>query len=422
MKLRSLLLSWILMSTLLSGPLTSAAPIVIPQTSQEVELFAGEAFTDLEKAQQALSKSPKDTTASHRLVEDCVVKTSILESLTFSIIPIPQQVKDLAAKYVVQLKERCKVFLGVVPKFSVARPLFTCVNGAAPFKVLPADRKVTVLSWNICCFSGGLPMLYGGVRPWPERMEGIVREILDLNSDIVCLQEVFSEEAIHALYKRLKEKYAFFYLNIGPREYSFDPEKLGKLSSGLFVASKYLLEDPSFYPYDLSKGETELVRRYGIFMANLSDRLCVCTTHLQPGDDKRDRNIRSNQLKAIQERASKILPTCIFADLNIEYGGDEYERVVVPSFTNHYKWAKNKWTCCELRDAWFNSEKYAKALSQGTLPLEWIDAVLEIKHKNRQTLEVKCEVIPIIRLEDPKNALSDHRPLFSTITLPKQRK
>ncbi len=402
-----------------ASTLGAAPPIAIPQTPQEVEVLAKEAEMDLDKAEEALKKSPQDFITAHNLMEDCFFKTFFLESMTMSSILVPSVVKETAAKFVVQIKARYMAFLSTLPKLSLARPLFSCVRGTAPVKSLPADRKITTLNWNVCCFAGNLSLFFGGVRPWTERMDGIVQQIIDLNPDIVCLQEVFSEVAIDALYRGLKSNFAYFYLHIGPKEYSFDLEKLRRIPSGLFVASKYPLDEPFFYPYNVSKNETEPTRGYGFFMGNLFNRVCICTTHLQPGDEEKDREIRNNQLTAINEHTPKGHSTCIFADLNIEYGSDEYKKSVESRFVNHYKGGKNEWTCCELKDAWFNPEQYSKSLLQGSLPLQRIDAVLEIRRIKKLALGVKCQVVPLVRLDEPKNALSDHNPLFVTITLPK---
>ncbi len=390
----------------------------MPRTVGEVDLFAKYALEDLEQAEKTIqnSQGPVLNPSNHRLMQNCALKTTLLGCLALPSITLPISVKESAGKHAETLRQRYVTFLKSLPESSMPRPQVTCVKGLAASKPFPGDRKISVLSWNICCLGGGLPMLFGGARPWPERINGIAGQILAKKADIVCLQEVFSEDVTDALYDRLKDKYAHFYLNIGPREYSFDLEKIGRLSSGLFVASKYPLDNPRFYPYDLAKRETEAVRGYGIFMGDLFNRVCIATSHLQPGDSKEDRKIRTNQLAAVYGQAPNT-PTCLFADTNINNGSDEYEQEIIPRFINHYNRSEKDWTCCELREAWLHPDQYSKALAEGSLPFRHIDAILEIK-RDGPPLETKCEVVPVGELDCPEKALSDHRALYSTINLP----
>lgn len=61
-----------------------------------------------------------------------------------------------------------------------------------------------------------------------------IEKILTKNPDILCLEGVFLNEDVNFLFSRLKENYAFFYVDIGSIQ-------SGK-NSGLFVASKFVIE------------------------------------------------------------------------------------------------------------------------------------------------------------------------------------
>ncbi|MEC7838927.1 MAG: hypothetical protein VX777_02685 [Chlamydiota bacterium] len=393
--------------------------ILVPKTLKQVDAYAEYARLDLEKAEEIVSLGKYDNYAIYSLMQTCALKTTLLGCLTIPFIALPIEIKELSGKHAEILKKRYQSLLAGLPKCSLkTRAQFIAADGMAPAKPFPGNQKVTVLSWNICCLGGSLPSLFGGVLPWYKRVDGIVNKILDTDADIICLQEVFSEECVDALYQRLKEQYAHFYLHIGPRKYSFDSNEIQKLSSGLFVASKYFLDNPSFYPYDISKNETEFIRGYGLFTAKLFNKICISTTHLQPGSDDGDKEIRGNQLAVIKQLADSRITTYLFVDTNIEYGSEEYEKTITPHFYNHYQGKREEWTCCELRDSWLTPNKYKKKLTQNSLSFEHIDAILEVKRPDKVPSELKYDIISAGDLCSPKNALSDHRALFSTISLP----
>jgi endonuclease/exonuclease/phosphatase family metal-dependent hydrolase len=396
-----------------------ASQVLLPKTEPQVEIYLKEALLDLDIVERQIELGVDNPDATYQLMQSCALKSSILRCLAIPFISLPPEVKQLANKYAMELKIRYEAIssqLSKISLISLSRPAFIEMQGSFPAKRACEDGKITVLSWNICALEGSLPMLFGGVRPWAERVDGIVGKIVERGADIVCLQEVFSEDCAELLYEKLKGEYAYFYINIGPKDYSFDLDKIGKLSSGLFVASKYILERPSFYAYDVSKQETEAIRGYGVFLAHLLGKLCIATTHLQPGVEDSDKEIRANQIAAIERLCPEHMPTFLFLDTNIEYGNEEYNKAIIPTFFNHYKAGKGEWTCCELRDFWFNPEQYTKMLSEGAMPFEHIDAVLEVKRSSKAATQVECKVISVGDLEDPLNALSDHRALQSTIT------
>ncbi len=86
------------------------------------------------------------------------------------------------------------------------------------------------------------------MSPWRDRLGALTALIRSTNADVVCLQEVHPDDAIQELYHALKDQYSYFYGAIGPRFLGFDLSALG-LPSGLFVASKYPVENPEFSLY-----------------------------------------------------------------------------------------------------------------------------------------------------------------------------
>ncbi len=136
---------------------------------------------------------------------------------------------------------------------------FTYVHTGGENKILPQNREFTLFSWNICCVAGGYTITDGGVVPWEERIDEIVRQIVEQNGDVNCLYETFDTKAAYYLTEKLKEKgYCHFYYNMGP-------QAIG-VSSGIMIASKYGIKNPEFalFPKDTLVGRTKNASK-GIF-------------------------------------------------------------------------------------------------------------------------------------------------------------
>lgn len=113
-------------------------------------------------------------------------------------------------------------------------------NPEAPYKV--ASHRFSLFSLNTCFLPGGFSLDHGGVVPWKGRIDKVVNQIKQQNSDVICLQEVFDLESGYYLHKRIKDTYPESYINIGPKNIG--------LNSGLFVASKFPIKDAEFIPFD----------------------------------------------------------------------------------------------------------------------------------------------------------------------------
>lgn len=274
-----------------------------------------------------------------------------------------------------------------------------------------AAKEISILNWNVCFFEGGLSMLFGGVLPWQDRIEKVAREIKLRGADIVCLQEVFSREASFELYSLLAEEYAHFYLHIGPKAYGFNSNNLG-ISSGLFIASKYPIENTSFTPF--SPSETPKERNYGFFSLDIKNIARIITTHLQPGDSPKDIDYRFAQVEVIlKSREKSSLPTFVCGDFNLENGSAEYQKVIAPYFINFLK--GTPWTCLELRDYyWKAHQDPSKFLALG-VPYESIDYFLQIKGSSTSSIEVETKIVEVNNPSRPAEALSDHQMLVSYV-------
>lgn len=149
------------------------------------------------------------------------------------------------------------------------------------------------ITWNVCALFGGLPIPFGGVAPVEERMQDIAQNILDTQADLVCLQEV-SPPAAQLLYRELKGEYRHFYTRI-------DPDPLLTLDSGLFVASKMPLTNPTVTP---------LTRLGMLHRALFSFEIGEDTfgvTHLEAGLGEASFAIREQQLVEILKKSPRFL-------------------------------------------------------------------------------------------------------------------
>lgn len=235
-----------------------------------------------------------------------------------------------------------KIFLYLSAVFFSFLALFTTVPGVAlrgmaswmqpqPFlvqtsdnkKVLPENRSFTLLSWNVCCVPAGYSITDGGVIPWKERIDAIAKKIIEKNSDVNCLYELFDLDAALYLKEKLKEAgYTHFYYNIGP-------QGIG-VSSGMMVASKYETDSPEFDPFPKSTlvGRTQFCNK-GVFsfdlMSNGRSFARIFSTHLQHSElpefpTSEEVQARASQMQIIVDKISRLRDRCLVltGDLNLD--------------------------------------------------------------------------------------------------------
>ncbi len=205
---------------------------------------------------------------------------------------------------------------------------FSSMNGKAEDKILPADRKFTLLSWNVCCIGGGYSISDGGVLPWSFRLDAIIDKIIESDADVNCLNEVYDAESAHRICERLKENgYTRFYFNIGPRA-------LG-VSSGILVASKYEIEKPEFTPFpkETLLGRTQFTEK-GIFSFDVSSRskpfARIVATHLQHSEEpefptEAEVAARRKQMAIVVEKTNAVRDRCILVAGDLNLDDKEYE-------------------------------------------------------------------------------------------------
>jgi hypothetical protein len=304
---------------------------------------------------------------------------------------------------------------GMVATFS-SKP-FIYLENAGKGKELPADQKISLLSYNICCTPGGYSITDGQVTPPSdkERMNANIEKIKEINPDMICLYEMADINDAHFLFSRLPD-YPFLIPVAGMRAMS--------PSSMLFVASKYAIDKDSieFVPFVKNSEITGRARfsEKGFLSFDIMDGkkafATIISTHLQhseipaqPTDS--DRTSRSRQMDKIamqiQKKAAQGLNVIFTGDLNqaeeeLEHNQMNWLRRD-PSVKGKITWGGDQW-CAHL---------------MGKTPSEPL--VLDYTMIAGATAAISTKIIDTgyASPEFKHAALSDHLFLFSTMTVTK---
>ncbi len=298
-------------------------------------------------------------------------------------------------------------------------------KGKAYPKTINEDKGLTLLNWNVCFLPGKLPILFGGVLPWSLRIEKVTSRIEQLDPDIVCLQEVFEEKSALLLYEGLKERYTHFYLSIGPRNFGLSPSSLG-LGSGLFVASKYPISNPSYHPFTDSQ---DYMKR-GVFSFTLKENnqyiAHIYTSHLAAFNTGPSPSYRKKQLEQILgliKEKNTDCPVLLCGDLNIPYNSLEpAEHLLKEHFINPYNKChqipclENR-TALDLTPIWWPAHFNPRLFNPSPEILDY--SLLFKSGKPNSQMGPKfflyTTTIPMNDIQDPLKALSDHHAQLSLI-------
>lgn len=285
------------------------------------------------------------------------------------------------------------------------------------------ERQFTLFNMNICFLPGELPLFFGGVAPAAERVSGIASLILNQNADVICLYEVHEVNSAYALCHKLKNDYAYFYLDIGP--------SFLEMNSGLFVASKYKVVDPQFKPFHYLGMQNQINKGYFSFKIVDEDQIVaqIYTTHLQPYRKNVDEEIRKAELNEIIENIHlnytiKIsYPIVLCGDLNIPWGSEEYD---LSGIQKHFFDAYNDKTVINndnttvvdpsnrTYSACLGGERWKTGDDPSISCSEIIDYVLI--YDKEPLSSIQTHKVEVVNAADINGALSDHDGLFSTIT------
>jgi hypothetical protein len=288
-------------------------------------------------------------------------------------------------------------------------------------KILPADKKITLVSHNQCYMPAGYSITDGQVTPASDRarMNANIAKIKKLNPDIVCLYEVPDICDAEYISSELPE-YPFLIPVVGVSAVG--------APSMMYIASKYEIAKDSiqFTPY--AKG-TELTGRAqysekGILSFDITSQgsktpfATIVSTHLQHSEipaqpTKEDKKSRAAQMhkiiKLIQEKIKRNGSVIFTGDLNL----DETE---LNAFLDHHRisWLKRD-SSVQGQPTWGGDTWCAHLMGKpASGPL-----VLDYTMVAGKTAAISTQIIgtgysgPTFKPE----ATSDHSLLFSTITL-----
>ncbi len=287
---------------------------------------------------------------------------------------------------------------------------YTFLKGVAEEKT--ASESLSVLTWNMLGFKGHLSFLYGGMLPWKTRIDHIINKLKAIDADVICLQEVFDAELADELYDRLKETYSYFYSKIGVKNVGLTMDSIG-ISSGLFVASKYPLREPSFTPFTNNIPS----RNYGFFECKVVSKgkpvARIVTTHLYPFSGLKDQKLRQEQITQIIERLEciaqkdKTTPLLLVGDMNVKWGSNESAlRSIKEHFIDTYN---HEPTATDFTDYWWG-------IKTPPVKRKSIDYALLFKSPTYSHYSLKTDRIVMYDEKNPEESLSDHNALLSTIT------
>lgn len=289
-------------------------------------------------------------------------------------------------------------------------------TGIAKEKTFDKQKGFTLLTFNICFTPKEMPAVFGGLAPWEERVDSVVELIEEADSDVVCLQEIFDHKAYDVLYEKLQSNYAHIYTDIGPLDGTKNFLSIG-FGSGLLVASKYPLTNPTFHPF--SKDNPYLNR--GVFSFSfLSDDVnewgTIYTTHLEPF--KKGEKLRKKEIKeiiSIMEKNQVDGPSVLCGDLNLS--PKEGSKLLQENFIDLFHNEKDEITFQNCTSCDFTHKKW-NILNKSLTP-EILDYILLYKKSLPNELAIEVSKIESFNEECFLEATSDHHALFSRISAKK---
>ncbi|MBS0624474.1 MAG: endonuclease/exonuclease/phosphatase family protein [Verrucomicrobia bacterium] len=288
----------------------------------------------------------------------------------------------------------------------------------------------SVLTLNLDMLKGRLAALYGGVTAPVDVRSERVKDLLAEEGfpDIFVAQEVPLESA-YKLYEPLKNEYPHFYVGMG-----IEP---GKKESGLFVASKYPIQEHNFVPFPEEMMRTDyefpedIQAQYpvrilyrGFFYVKTSPKTWIVTTHLEPGNRAKGAEFRKAQLAYIAQEMDKIVPPdesyVLLGDINIERtevhtaeSQDEYSLSGIrelfddPYTDAHPAFDESTYTCTNILDAITNGRPIPESATGRN---EIDDYVLFRKGRPPlQNVDIQLKTNTYDVTKDPSFAITDHR-------------
>lgn len=291
-----------------------------------------------------------------------------------------------------------------------------------PSKKEPVDQ-LKVFTANILCFPANLNYYFGGLSPWKDRIEKLVKVFKESKAHILSLEEVWDPAVMKILVERLKGDYSFFVFDAGDEYTTTDPNMMG-FSSGLFVASKIPFDSVLFTPFARVIPPRHGVRR-GALLTKYTingQEVSMVSTHMQHGIDLTAQEIRKEQLlhcydilqKTIKEGKINKPWGFLAGDINICALTEEFDRsgmqslFSIPYLKNIERiTAENETGTDYFNDLIFAAPDKRKDVVPFNEILDYCIAPADLKKSSN------CTRIPLHSLDKPKEALSDHQALIT---------
>lgn len=264
-------------------------------------------------------------------------------------------------------------------------------------KVSAQTDTLSLLSWNV--FLRPAIMSDGQMK----RVDSIAHYLVETNSDVLILQEVFHKRARKRLNGLLSKSYSFR-TKIGPRSFYGVP-------SGVVIYSKYPFKDDAEHvSYRHATGSDKLAKK-GLVHVNLicNDReVAIIGTHLQAGEGSKRTKIRQKQIELISkvEDAIDDSTTVIYAgDFNISSKAPAYDSLVT---TLNAQTIQPKGKIKNTSN--FSGHNLMKASGKPY----WIDFIFVRMKQNAKFISSTIKS-PRQIIKGSARRLSDHNPILSTL-------
>ncbi|MBI5345744.1 MAG: hypothetical protein HZB76_01185, partial [Chlamydiae bacterium] len=246
----------------------------------------------------------------------------------------------------------------ITTPLGIATKNLACYLHPKPFHFLgnlkpkAISDNFSLRSSNLCGSDPAHCITDGGVMPWPFRIDHWIKKIREKSEDIVCLFEIFDIQIAEKLKNELKDKYAHFFFNMGP--------KVLGINSGIFVACKFDVLDFNFSPFPKNAlvGRTKNVEK-GFFRFETSNAI-IYASHLQHSEAPEhptDEEIKARKVEMdiILDDMKKHIgdkPIILTGDLNLddsEYNNSSWKKYFqrIPPAENYPSWGGDEF-CAKL--------------------------------------------------------------------------
>jgi endonuclease/exonuclease/phosphatase family metal-dependent hydrolase len=321
--------------------------------------------------------------------------------------------RDLTEKVLLSIYNPNSQSLETLRKYERRNYIYEKNERNSPISI---GNRLSVLTANLICFRDPLSYFFGGASPAVLRIDEIAKKILKTKADIVCLQEVWDEEALKVLKERLKNDYVYFVYEAGNQTGTLSPDEIG-FNSGLFIASKVHLEELDFSLFSEMKQVKGGIKRGALharFKAGNSYWKMVAT-HLQHGSDQESIKIRNTQFQNCSELVGDE-KGFVIGDLNINAFSEEFKESLLSSeFIVPYLRKKSNVTEKTATATNYFNDLVHTPLEERALikpSFELIDYCVIPKKSPHQKI-LSQERVVLFSINNPTKALSDHHGLLT---------